>query len=65
MKMRTEQEMMDLILGVAKTDERVRAVLMNGSRANHNAPKDNYQDFDVAYYALLAEDYLKIGGETT
>lgn len=47
--MRTEQEMYDLILGFAKNDDRVRAVLLNGSRANPNAPKDNYQDFDIVY----------------
>ena len=47
--MRTEQEMMDLILGVANADERIRAVLMNGSRSNPNVTKDIYQDFDIAY----------------
>jgi aminoglycoside 6-adenylyltransferase len=30
--MRTEQEMFDLILGVAQKDERIRAVYMHGSR---------------------------------
>lgn len=47
--MRTEQQMYDLILGFAKEDPRVRAVLLNGSRANPNAPKDYYQDFDIVY----------------
>jgi aminoglycoside 6-adenylyltransferase len=47
--MRSEQQMMELILGVATTDERVRAVVMNGSRANPNAPKDIFQDFDIVY----------------
>ena len=28
--MRTEQEMFDLILNIAKKDERIRAVFMNG-----------------------------------
>lgn len=32
--MRTEREMTALILGVAEQDARVRAVFMNGSRAN-------------------------------
>lgn len=32
--MRNEKEMFDLILGVATGDERVRAVVLNGSRAN-------------------------------
>ncbi len=29
--MRSEKEMLDLILKVAREDERIRAVLMNGS----------------------------------
>ena len=49
MKHRTEQEMLSLILGVAKKDERVRAVWMNGSRANPMAPRDHYQDYDIVY----------------
>ncbi len=36
--MRTEQEMMGLILGVAAANERVRAVVMNGSRADPTLP---------------------------
>lgn len=47
--MRTEQEMFDLILGVARQDERIRAVILNGSRANPNAPRDPFQDFDIVY----------------
>ena len=49
MKHRTEQEMMELILKVASEDKRVRSVWMNGSRANPNAPQDQYQDFDIVY----------------
>ncbi len=47
--MRTEQEMLDLIINTAKDDERIRAVIMNGSRANPNAPRDIFQDFDIVY----------------
>lgn len=47
--MRTEQEMLDLILSTAKEDPRIRAVYMNGSRTNVNAPKDIFQDFDIVY----------------
>lgn len=47
--MRTEQEMMDLILGFAKEDERVRAVVMNGSRVNPDAPRDRFQDYDIVF----------------
>lgn len=49
--MRTEQEMMDLILGVAKTDERIQAVLLVGSRANPTVPKDSYRE-GLARYQL-------------
>lgn len=47
--MRSEQEMLDLILDTAWADERIRAVLLNGSRANPNAPRDIFQDFDIVY----------------
>jgi aminoglycoside 6-adenylyltransferase len=47
--MRNEPEMMELILRLAKADERIRAVIMNGSRANPNAPKDIFQDYDIVY----------------
>ena len=47
--MRSEQEMLALIVDTAKQDERIRAVIMNGSRANPNAPRDFFQDFDIVY----------------
>lgn len=43
--MRTPEEMLKLILDVAKEDERIRAVSMGGSRANKDCPVDVYQDF--------------------
>ena len=47
--MRCERDMLDLILAVARWDDRIRAVIMNGSRANPNAPRDIFQDFDIVY----------------
>ena len=47
--MRNEKEMMDLILGIAQRDERIRAVYMNGSRTNPNVEKDIFQDYDIVY----------------
>ena len=47
--MRSEQEMMKLILDTAKQDERIRAVYMNGSRTNPNVKKDIFQDYDIVY----------------
>jgi aminoglycoside 6-adenylyltransferase len=45
--MRTEQEVMDLILNVANSDERIRGVMLAGSRADFSVPKDQYQDYDI------------------
>jgi aminoglycoside 6-adenylyltransferase len=47
--MRSEQEMLELIIDTARNDERIRAVIMSGSRANLDAPRDPFQDFDVVY----------------
>lgn len=58
MKMRSEREMLDLILGVAKADERIRAVYMNGSRTNPNVPKDKYRDYDVVYVVTETAPFI-------
>jgi len=47
--MRSEREMLDLIINTAKNDDRIRAVIMKGSRANPNSPRDIFQDFDIIY----------------
>jgi aminoglycoside 6-adenylyltransferase len=47
--MRSEQEMLELIINTAQNDDRIRAVIMNGSRTNPNAPRDVFQDFDIVY----------------
>ena len=47
--MRSEREMLELIVNIAKNDDRIRAVIMNGSRANPNSPRDIFQDFDIVY----------------
>ena len=49
--MRTPQEMLDLIISIAREDDRIRAVTMGGSRANKDCPVDIYQDFDIGFYA--------------
>ena len=46
--MRTEAEILNLILQTAKTIQ-VEAVAMSGSRTNPKAPKDEFQDYDVVY----------------
>ena len=57
--MRTEQEMFDLILNFARNDESIRAVILNGSRANPNAPKDIFQDFDIACLVKDINPYMR------
>lgn len=47
--MRSDQELYDLILNTAQNDDRIRAVIMNGSRVNPNASPDIFQDFDIVY----------------
>lgn len=37
------------ILVLAQQDERIRAVILNGSRANPLVTPDSYQDFDIVY----------------
>ena len=46
--MRTETEMLDVILQTAKTIQ-VKAVAMSGSRTDTRAPKDEFQDYDMVY----------------
>jgi aminoglycoside 6-adenylyltransferase len=58
--MRNSDEMIALIVGVAASDDRIRAVLLNGSQANPRIKKDPLQDFDITYivtqlYAFTAD----------
>lgn len=57
--MRSEQEMFDLILNTAREDERIRAVYMNGSRTNPNAPKDIFQDYDIVYVVRDTRPFIE------
>lgn len=57
--MRSEKEMLDLILNVAENNDDIRAVIMNGSRANPHAKKDLFQDFDIVYLVRDVEPYKR------
>jgi aminoglycoside 6-adenylyltransferase len=57
--MRSEREMLDLIINTARADERIRAVVMNGSRANPNAPRDFFQDYDVIYFVTEVAPFMR------
>lgn len=56
--MRSEKQMFELILGVAKKDERIRAVYMNGSRTNPNVQKDIFQDYDIVYVVTETSSFI-------
>jgi aminoglycoside 6-adenylyltransferase len=49
---------------VARNDERVRAVLLNGSRANSQISPDKYQDFDIVYIVDRIESFISDKGWT-
>ncbi len=58
-----------MILTTAKEDERIRAVVLSGSRVDPDIPRDPFQDFDIVY--LVADsapfarnmDWIKRFGE--
>jgi aminoglycoside 6-adenylyltransferase len=58
-RMRSEDEMMELILRVGNDDERIRAVLLNGSRANPEIAKDIFQDFAIVYVVSELDPFMK------
>ncbi|WP_027702748.1 aminoglycoside 6-adenylyltransferase [Metaclostridioides mangenotii] len=67
--MRTEDEMYKIILDFANQDKRVRAVALNGSRANDEIKKDKFQDYDIVYivddedYFIKNDSWLDVFGD--
>lgn len=57
--MRTEKQMLDLVLQYAEQDDRIRVVGMNGSRTNKNVPKDQFQDYDIVYVVTEMDSFIK------
>lgn len=47
--MRSEAKMLKLIKTFAAENEKVRALILNGSRVNPNIKKDIFQDYDIIY----------------
>jgi aminoglycoside 6-adenylyltransferase len=56
--MRSAEDIKKLIIDIAKPDDRIRAVLLNGSRANPKILPDPYQDFDVVYVVTHFESFI-------
>lgn len=55
--MRTEQDMMKMLFDIAKQDERIRIMTLEGSRTNINIPKDEFQDYDVTFFVSDVEAF--------
>lgn len=55
--MRTDTEMMNLILQIAESLQ-VEAVALSGSRTNLDSPKDEFQDYDVVYIVENLEELI-------
>ncbi|MGN6800908.1 MAG: aminoglycoside 6-adenylyltransferase [Ginsengibacter sp.] len=47
--MRNSEEIKNTIIDFAEGNKRIRAVLLNGSRANPNIKPDRYQDYDITF----------------
>ena len=50
--------MIEKVLAIAKSDDRVRIVAMNGSRTNRNAPRDAFQDYDIVFLVTDMASFL-------
>ena len=67
--MRSEEQILALLLSVAKKDERIRAVILNGSRTNQKVPKDKFRDFDIIFLVeelnsfKADQDWIEVFGE--
>ncbi|HET9825194.1 MAG TPA: aminoglycoside 6-adenylyltransferase [Chitinophagaceae bacterium] len=57
--MRSEEEIIRQIVEVANSNDRIRGVLLTGSRAEPNARKDPFQDFDVTYIVTQLDAFVK------
>ncbi|MCM3142287.1 aminoglycoside 6-adenylyltransferase [Brevibacillus sp. MER 51] len=55
--MRTEQEMMSMLIDFAKKDDRIRLVTLEGSRTNRNIPADPFQDYDISYFVTEMDSF--------
>lgn len=56
--MRSEVKIKNLILDLASKDERIRIVLLNGSRANPKIKPDNFQDYDIVFIVNDFESFI-------
>ncbi|NLL43096.1 MAG: aminoglycoside 6-adenylyltransferase [Firmicutes bacterium] len=57
--MKQKDGMMERLLAFAKQDRRIRAVTLEGSRANQNVPRDELQDYDITYFVTEMEPFIE------
>ena len=57
--MRSETQMLELIIKTANEDDRVRAAYLTGSRANPEALKDDLQDYDVIFLVTETKSFYE------
>lgn len=57
--MRSEEEIYRLLIDIAKSDDRILAAYMNGSRTNPNVPKDIFQDYDIVYVVRETKTFIE------
>ncbi|MFS0661054.1 aminoglycoside 6-adenylyltransferase [Niallia alba] len=55
--MRSEQEMMNMLISFARNDNRIRLITLEGSRTNKNIPRDSFQDYDVSYFVTDMDSF--------
>ncbi|WP_072333427.1 MULTISPECIES: aminoglycoside 6-adenylyltransferase [unclassified Paenibacillus] len=55
--MRSEQEMMTLLMDFAKNEDRIRLVTLEGSRTNKHIPPDAFQDYDISYFVTDLDSF--------
>ena len=57
--MRSEEDVIAQILHIATTDDRIRAVLLTGSRANSKVTRERFQDFDIIFIVTQLDTFVK------
>lgn len=57
--MHIQESIYHKVFQIAENDDRIRAVLLNGSRANPNIEPDKYQDYDLLFVVSDFETFLE------
>ena len=56
--MRSAKEIFTLFDNIAKADERIRVMTLEGSRVNPNVKPDQWQDYDITFLVTDVNSYL-------